>query len=92
MNADDTIEKSEGFMVDSSGGPVQVTLPATAAIGDTVRIADIAGSFQTNNCTISRNGHNIMGLAHDLTLDKQYTSIGLLYTNATYGWILTEIA
>jgi hypothetical protein len=92
VNADDTIEKSEGFMVDSSGGPVQVTLPATAAIGDTVRIADIAGSFQTNNCTISRNGHNIMGLAQDLTLDKQYTSIGLLYTNATYGWILTEVA
>jgi hypothetical protein len=92
VNADDIIEKSEGFMVDSSSNTVQVTLPASAAIGDSIRIADIAGSFQTNNCTVARNGHNIMGLAQNLTLDKQYTSIGLLYTNATYGWILTEVA
>jgi hypothetical protein len=92
VNSADTIEKSEGFMVDTTGGPVTVTLPVSAQIGDTIRIADVAGNFAVNNCTIARNGHNIMGLAQDLTLDTQYASIGLLYSNATYGWILTEVA
>jgi len=92
VNSADTIEKSEGFMVDTTGGPVTVTLPVSAQIGDTIRIADVAGNFAVNNCTIARNGHNIMGLAQDMTLDTQYASIGLLYSNATYGWILTEVA
>jgi len=83
--------KGEGWFVDTSGGAVTVTLPASAQIGDSVRIIDLVGTFDTNNCTINRNGHNIMGLAQDLTLSVEHQGIGLVYANATYGWKLIEV-
>ena len=85
------INKSEALMVDTSAGAVTITLPGTAAIGDTIRIMDLAGTFDTNNCTIARNGNNIMSLSEDLVLSTENAAIGLVYTNATHGWKLIEV-
>lgn len=89
--ADFTAAKGEGWLVDSSAGPVVVTLPAAAQIGDTIRIIDKAGTFNTNSCTINRNGHNIMGLAQNLTLGVEHAGIGLVYADATAGWKMIEV-
>lgn len=60
-----------------------VTLPASPSLGDTVYIL-VANDLANN--IVARNGLNIMSLAEDLTLDQQYISIGLVYTNSTLGW------
>ena len=86
-----TVSKGEGIMCDTSGGGFILTLPASPQLGDTIRILDLAGTFDTDNLVIGRNGNNIMGLAQDLTLSTENAAIGLVYSNATYGWKLIEV-
>jgi hypothetical protein len=86
-----TMTASNGYFVDTSGGPKTMTLPASAILGDTIRINDLAGSFATNNLTIARNGHKIQGIADDLLIDADQSSFGLVYSNSTYGWKVLEL-
>lgn len=77
-----------GYMVDTSGGAVTLTLPASPSAGDRVSYLDAAGTFRANNLTIGRNSEKIMGVAEDLTCSTQYESGELIYTDATNGWRL----
>ena len=52
---------------------------------------DLAGTFATNNLTVDRNGENIMGLAQNLTSSTNNEGFLLVYSGATYGWILQEL-
>ncbi|MDO9182225.1 MAG: hypothetical protein Q7U04_07440, partial [Bacteriovorax sp.] len=65
---------------------ITLTLPASATIGNTIRLIDAAGSFDINNLTVARNGLKIMGLAEDMTVANKNTSIELVYYNAASGW------
>lgn len=89
-NSNITMSTNRGYFVDTSGGAKTMTLPASAVIGDTVRINDLAGTFGTNNLTVARNGSNIQGVADDLVVSVNQSSFGLVYSNSTYGWKLLE--
>lgn len=65
-------------------GTLVLTLPITPSAGDWVRIISFSG-FLTSS--IGRNGSNIMGLAENMTVDKNI-SFRLLYVDATQGWII----
>ena len=65
-----------------------ITLPASASEGDQISIADAASNFATDNITIDRNAHNIMGSASDLILNVDDQPITLVYYNVAQGWIL----
>ena len=84
-----TAEAGDRLIVDTSTA-VTVTLPATAALGDEIRIIDGTGTASTNNITVARNGHNIEGTAADLTIDVDRAAFGLVYYNATQGWVMME--
>jgi len=84
-----TAANGDGVMVDTSSA-VTVTLPASASLGDFVRVVDITGSAATNNITVARNGHKIQGATADLTISTNRAAIGLVYVNATQGWVLIE--
>ena len=90
-NSNITMTVSNGYFVDTSGGAKTMTLPASATLGDTIRINDLAGSFATNNLTVARNGHKIQGVADDLLIDADQSSFGLVYSNSTYGWKVLEL-
>lgn len=66
-----------------NGSAITLTLPASPAVGDEVRVSESAGN---TNCVIGRNGSNIMGAADNLTIDAAYAVIYLRYVNATIGW------
>lgn len=62
-----------------------LTLPASPAAGDSIKISNRSG---VATCIVSRNGSNIMGSATDLTLDNAAASFELIYTDATNGWVI----
>ena len=79
------------YFVDTSGGVVTLTLPTTALLGDTVRVIDMSGTFDTNNLTVARNSHKIQRDAADLTVDTEGAAFDLVYSNATNGWLLFSV-
>jgi hypothetical protein len=83
-----TIAANDRYFVNTSAGAITITLPASPQVGDQVSIVDLAGTFDTYNCTIGRNSLKIMGLEENLVLAVEDTGITLVYTGATYGWKL----
>ena len=76
------------YMVDTFAGLVSITLPATPTLGDTFKIMDYSGTFDTNACTLLRNTQKIEGLTSDLVLDVSKADIEIRYTGTTFGWRL----
>ena len=87
-----TAEPQDRILADSTSGAFTITLPSssTAIVGDVVQIIDVTGNFATANVTVARNGSNINSTAEDLTLDINGVVVTLLYTNPTYGWVITS--
>jgi hypothetical protein len=86
-----TAAAGQGFFVNTSGGAVTLTLPASPTQGDEVSFVDYAGTAATDNITIGRNGENIQGSASDLIINTNRASNTLVYSDATQGWLLTNI-
>ena len=86
-----TATASQGFFVDTSGGAVTLTLPATPTQGDEVAFVDYAGTAATNNITIGRNGENIQGSGSDLIINTNRAANTLVYADATQGWLLKNV-
>jgi hypothetical protein len=74
------------LMVNTTGGAVTITLPASPAGNDKVSLCDYAGTFGTNFLTVGRNGAKIMGLDEDMTVPTNNASFDLTYIDATQGW------
>lgn len=83
---------NETVLADTAGGPITVTIPAStsAVIGSRITIVDPAGTFGTYNCIVGTTTSitKIASLNENLTLNVPYTSVELLYTGASYGWVL----
>ncbi len=71
-----------------TGGGFTITLPASPLVNDTIQIVDATGVFGSSNVTLSRNGNKIQNLAENLILNIDNTAISLVYTGATYGWLI----
>ena len=78
----------EGYFVDTTSTTITATLPASPTIGDFVSFIDYAGTFDTNNFTVARNGNPIQGSATDLTVATERAGFTLVYVDSTQGWLL----
>ena len=85
-----TAAANDRYFIDTSGGAISMALPSSPLTGDSVRIVDLASTFDTANLTITRGGNKINGATADLTISTEDAAIGLVYTGATYGWKLIE--
>ena len=88
-----TAVAGDGVMVDTDSSAITITLPISSgppSLGDFVRVLDATGNAATNNITVARNGNNIQGAGADLTISTNRAAIGLVYVNATQGWVLIE--
>jgi hypothetical protein len=83
-----TAVAGEGYFCNTTSAAFTATLPASASIGDFVSFVDYAGTFDTNNLTVGRNGHNIQGSAADLVVGTERAGFTLVYVDATQGWLL----
>lgn len=85
------VAANKAYWVDTTGGTVTLTLPATAAMGDQIRIFDVSNTFDTNACSVNRNGNLIMGAADNLTINTEGAAFELVYYNAAKGWRIFTI-
>ena len=91
VTAATTMVAGRGYFVNTTGSAFSMTLPGSATIGDEVHIIDYAGTFDTNNCTVARNSHKILGATSDLVVATERAAFKLVYVDATQGWLLTEL-
>jgi hypothetical protein len=91
LDTDTTVTSNKIFFVDTSGGAVEVTLPAEPFTGDIIKIFDHTGSFGTNACTVDPNSHKIMGQADTMTVSTTRASFTLVYSGVANGWLVEAI-
>ena len=77
-----------GYFMNTTSGAITLTLPGSPTIGDEISFIDYAGTFDTNNLTVARNGKNINGAAADLTVATERAANTLVFTDTTQGWLL----
>ena len=89
--AAETVQAGAKLLVNTSGGSVTVTLPASPATGDEVHFVDQGYDFNSNALVVGRNGSNIANAASNLTVNTQGAAFGLVFSgDATTGWTYTE--
>ena len=82
-----TAVAEKGYLLNTAGGAVTVTLPASATVGDKITIVDATASASANNITIARNGLKIYGGTSDVILSRDRASTSLIYADTTNGWV-----
>jgi hypothetical protein len=83
-----TASAGQGVFANTTSSAFTVTLPASPSIGDSVSIIDYAGTFDSNNLTVGRNGSKIQGATEDLTVATERAAFTLVFTDSTQGWLL----
>jgi hypothetical protein len=86
--SDFNVTAKEGYFVDTNSTTITATLPSSPTIGDFVSFIDYAGTFDTNNFTVARNGKPIQGSATDLTVATERAGFTLVFVDNTQGWLL----
>ena len=74
------------LLTNTTTAGITITLPTSAATGDEVTIVDARGTFNSNNLTVNRNGHNINSATNNLILSTNGQAITLVYVDTTRGW------
>ena len=83
-----SVTAKQGYFVNTSSAAITATLPASPTLGDFISFVDYAGTFDTNNFTVARNGNPIQGSATDLTVATERAGFTLVYVVSTQGWLL----
>ena len=91
VSAAETVQAGAKLLVNTNGGGVTITLPASPATGDEVHFVDQGYDFNSNALTVGRNSSNIANAASDLVVNTQGAAFGLVFSgDATTGWTYTE--
>ena len=81
-----TAVAGEGYFCNTTSAAFTVTLPA-GSIGSTIELVDYAGTFATNNLTISPDGtEKIEGNTGNRIMGTDREGIKLVYVDGTTGW------
>ena len=86
ITSSQTVGKFTWNWVKTGTGAFTITLPASPAQGDTVKVVDVDINATGNNITIAGNGQNIQGSSGNLTVSSNSAAFDLVYYNSSYGW------
>ena len=79
------------YFVNTNGGGVTATLPASPDLGAKITFFDVAKTFDSNALTVSRNGKPIQGDSANLTVTTEGAAFSLVFSGDTYGWRIFSI-
>ena len=68
-----------GYLVDTSAGPLTVTIEGSPALGDNYTFMDALDTWNINNFTINPNGNSIMGGAANFSCDVAGMTVTFLF-------------
>jgi len=83
-----TAVSGKGYFVNTCGGAVTVTLPASPSAGDIVSLKDYKDTWGTacKSVTLGRNSSKIGGMCFDASLGTEGQSVTMVYVDGTQGW------
>ena len=82
IDADTVLAANGWYEVDFTNGPLTLTLPATPSANDMIRFYKSAG--EAKGSIIARNGQTIGGRAEDMTIDREITSLEMVFTGTDW--------
>jgi hypothetical protein len=84
-----TAVSGKGYMINTCGGAVTVTLPASPSAGDIVSLKDYKDTWGTacKAVTLGRNSSKISGSCIDASLNTSGQSVTMVYIDGTQGWL-----
>jgi hypothetical protein len=85
-----TAVAGESYFVNTTDNPITVTLPPTASLGDTIKIVDAGGTFETNVCEIELNGKKFNGSTINPVLSSNRIVRTFVFYNEDRGWLFAE--
>ena len=87
---DFTAVGGEGYFINTTSGPITMTLPASPSAGDIIGLKDYGNTFDTHALTINRNSSKVEGQAENPTVVVEGQAITLVFTDSTQGWKVTD--
>jgi len=81
---------NDRVLVNTSGGTITGTLPASPNAGAEIQVIDARGSFGTYAFTLVRNGKLIGGVDADYELDVSSKMYSVVFIDDTYGWAVYQ--
>lgn len=72
------------YLVNTGAGSFSLTLPAAPAVGDSIELIDVFGTWLSFPLTILRNGNTIMNVADDLICNIRGLEFRLIYNGTTW--------
>jgi hypothetical protein len=81
-----------GYLVDTSGGAITVTLPASPSQGAQIQLMDALNTWAAHNVTLAGNGSNIVFSSGNTILFRTGSVVLLSYINSTIGWNIWSLA
>jgi hypothetical protein len=88
VTANRTAVAGDNLSVDTTGGEIDITLPASPSLNDCVTILDGGGDKIFVPAYIRRNGHTINGESSDLKFNVPLARIAFVYDSTT--WRMTH--
>lgn len=87
INDDYVMSVAQRVIVDTAFKSIVLTLPLSATLGDEIRIIDGTGNAVINNIVVEGKIH---GHDSNLVINMNRAALGLVYYNASQGWLLIE--
>ena len=93
IGANTTLSVGQNYFANTRAqANLQLTLPSSANIGDTIMVQDQEGFASSNNVVVLRNGHKIDGVERNAVLTVDSSGVSLVYESSRNGWVTVKHA
>lgn len=86
VSSSGNVTTGNSYIVDTSLGPISLTLPLGPSLGDRISFYDAQSTWATNNLTVVRSGQLIDANAGNLIANLSNAHMQLVFNGGAQGW------